>query len=543
MFESLDPGTTTTDSGVSIAYALYARTSTERQREQETIESQLAALRDDSRRKARHVVAEFIDDGVSGSFLNRPGLNALREGARTGQFKAVLFWDFDRLGRADIIEMLALRKELMNLGIPLIEARTGRDLAADDQYSELLFILDAWKANSERLQILERTSRGKRRAVSEGRFGGGVVPYGYSLENKRLVIDPEEAPIVQLIYKSCLEGASSTETAVRLNARGIVPKMTKTGQADRRRVTPSGRWTQAQVSTILKNKTYAGTLIWGRRTKKGYSGGEPIAVPCPPIVTPEQWLAARDAVQSRRRFKCARDETRYPLRGLIRCGRCGRTYVGITQKIHRYYRCSAVAHAELNGGRCQARSIRADQLEDQIWSQIEVLLAHPESVRNYMHGLKEALVPADPDRLESIAIAEHGLGKQTDQLVRELGMEESDYIRQGIRRRLTDIEEQLVSLARERDQLLTRTERLRTEERRAEDSVEVLRKVRTSLANPTREQRLSVLQALVSSISVTGSDLRREIVVTLRLEAGADVKAEQGHPGVELSMPLSATMR
>jgi len=121
MFESLDPGATTTDSGVSIAYALYARTSTERQREQETIESQLAALRDDSRRKVRHVVAEFIDDGVSGSFLNRPGLNALREGARTGQFKAVLFWDFDRLGRADIIEMLALRKELMNLGIPLIE--------------------------------------------------------------------------------------------------------------------------------------------------------------------------------------------------------------------------------------------------------------------------------------------------------------------------------------------------------------------------------------------------------------------------------------
>ena len=523
------------ESELDTGYALYARTSTERQRDQETIVSQLSALRQDCAQKHRRIVAEFIDDGVSGSFLDRPGLNALREAAKQGQIQSVLCWDLDRLGRAEIIEMLALRKELTNLSVPLIEARSGRDLAANDQYSELLFILDAWKANAERLQILERTSRGKRRAVAEGRFGGGVVPYGYSIENKRLVIDREEEHVVRLIYEWCLDGASATETAIRLNARAVPPKMTKTGQAERRRVTPSGLWSQAQITSILRNKTYAGTLLWGRRTKKGYSGGEPITVACPAIVTPEQWLAAREAVQSRRRFKCARDDLKYPLRGLIRCGVCGRTYVGLTQKTYRYYRCSAVSHPELRGGRCKARSIRADWLEDQIWAQIAALLAHPENVRRYMQGLKDASGPADPDRLESIAIAEHSLQKQSDQLVRELGTEDSNFIRQGIRRRLGEIESQLHAIDEERDALLSQVELRRGEEKRAETAVAVLRSLGVHAADPTREQRVKVMQSLVSRIDVDEGLLTRQMRVCLRLDNATNHTSEDT-PGVEVAL-------
>lgn len=519
-------------------YALYARTSTERQRDHETIASQVAALRDHCVRMGLEIVAEFVDDGISGTFLNRPGLNALREAARHGRFHAVLCWDLDRLGRAELIEMLALRKELTTLGVPLIEARSGRDLAANDQYSELLFILDAWKANSERIQILERTSRGKRRAVSEGRFGGGVVPYGYSVENRRLVVDEEEARIVRLIYDWSVEGVSASETAARLNARGVLPKMTKTGQADRRRVTPSGRWSQAQVTSILRNKTYAGTLVWGRRTQRGYSGGEPIAVACPAIVASEHWLTAREAVESRRRFKCARDEGKYPLRGLIRCGLCGRTYVGITNGNHRYYRCSAISHPELAGGRCTARSIRADWLEDHVWAQISSLLASPSNVRLYMQGGAAASKPLDPDRLESIGIAEQSLQKQADQLVHELGTEDSTFLRQRIRMRLAEIEQELVALQSERAEVLDRAEKLRREEKRAESAVQVLGALRDSLLDPSNEQRVTAMRSVVSSVAIEETASARIVRVTLRLISGAEAAGESVASGIHLDLPL-----
>jgi site-specific DNA recombinase len=534
------PSTSDPDAAAEPAagYALYARTSTERQRDQETIASQVAALRDHCVRTGREIVAEFVDDGISGTFLNRPGLNALREAARQGHFQAVLCWDLDRLGRAELIEMLALRKELTTLGVPLIEGRSGRDLAANDQYSELLFILDAWKANSERIQILERTSRGKRRAVSEGRWGGGVVPYGYSVENRRLVVDEEEARIVRLIYDWSVEGVSASETAARLNARGVVPKMTKTGQADRRRVTPSGRWSQAQVTSILRNRTYAGTLVWGRRTQKGYSGGEPITVECPAIVTSEQWLTAREAVESRRRFKCARDEGKYPLRGLIRCGLCGRTYVGITNRNHRYYRCSAISHPELLGGRCTAKSIRSDWLEEHVWAQIASLLANPHNVRRYIQSVAAASKPLDPDPLESIAIAEQSLQKQADQLVHELGTEDSTFVRQRIRTRLSEIEQELVALQSERAGLLDRAEELRREEQRAKVAVNVLEGLRDSLLDPSNEQRMTALRSLVSSIGIEETASARIVRVTLRLVSGAEAAQATVMSGIHVDLPV-----
>ena len=79
--------------------ALYARVSTELQEARGTIGSQLEALRTRATQDGHHVVAEFLDDGYSGTRLDRPGLDALRDGAEAGQFDLVLCLTPDRLAR------------------------------------------------------------------------------------------------------------------------------------------------------------------------------------------------------------------------------------------------------------------------------------------------------------------------------------------------------------------------------------------------------------------------------------------------------------
>lgn len=80
-------------------WAIDARTSSDLQRKNETISSQLDFLRAYAGRTGARVVAEHIDDGVSGTFLDRPGLNDLVEQAKKGLLRGVLVTDLDRLGR------------------------------------------------------------------------------------------------------------------------------------------------------------------------------------------------------------------------------------------------------------------------------------------------------------------------------------------------------------------------------------------------------------------------------------------------------------
>jgi DNA invertase Pin-like site-specific DNA recombinase len=112
-------------------------------------------------------------------------LNRLRVDAAVGKFDRVIVWSQDRLGRADLLQMMLLREELKSLSISLIEARTGRDVNADNDSSELIFVIDSWVASKERIALLDRTRGGKQKAVSKGRFGGTIQVAGRSDHDRR----------------------------------------------------------------------------------------------------------------------------------------------------------------------------------------------------------------------------------------------------------------------------------------------------------------------------------------------------------------------
>jgi site-specific DNA recombinase len=149
--------------------ALYLRVSTDTQRQLDTITSQRTSLEAVAEREGWTVVNIFEDNGVSGTTLDRPALSRLLESARAGDFEAVLVWSQDRLGRASVEDMLLWLGSFKTVGIPLIEATTMTDLTAGTGLAKLPYILKALMNEHERLAILERTSRGKREKVRQGR--------------------------------------------------------------------------------------------------------------------------------------------------------------------------------------------------------------------------------------------------------------------------------------------------------------------------------------------------------------------------------------
>jgi site-specific DNA recombinase len=158
--------------------ALYARVSSDRQKENHTIASQVAALMQFAETNGYLVPSEwqFQDDGYSGATLVRPGLEALRDLAAAGEIQTVLIYSPDRLSRKYAYQVL-LAEELARCGVELIFLRAPSGATAEDQ---LLVQFQGMIAEYERAQIAERSRRGKRHRAQQGSINVlSGAPYGY----------------------------------------------------------------------------------------------------------------------------------------------------------------------------------------------------------------------------------------------------------------------------------------------------------------------------------------------------------------------------
>jgi site-specific DNA recombinase len=159
--------------------AIYARVSSERQREEGTIESQVAGLRELAVGRGLALAEEliFCDEGISGATLTRPALERLRDRAAEGCFEVVICHCPDRLARRYAYQVLLL-EELERAGVEVMFARGGEHAGSPED--ELLRQFQGMIAEYERAQIRERTRRGK---VHRARQGSQAVlsaaPYGY----------------------------------------------------------------------------------------------------------------------------------------------------------------------------------------------------------------------------------------------------------------------------------------------------------------------------------------------------------------------------
>src|SRR5713226_9201833 len=238
--------------------AIYARVSSDRQKENHTIASQTAALIEYAQTHEYSVPPEWIfqDEGYSGAVLVRPGLEALRDLAAEGQIAAALIYSPDRLSRKYAYQVL-LSEELARCGVELIFLKSPAGATPEDQ---LLVQFQGMIAEYERAQIAERSRRGKRHKARQGVINVlSGAPYGYRYVRKTETsaayyeVIEAEAQVVRLVFEAYTQqGLSINAIARMLNQQQIPTRTAKT------------RWERSTVWGILRNPAYQGRACYGK---------------------------------------------------------------------------------------------------------------------------------------------------------------------------------------------------------------------------------------------------------------------------------------
>jgi site-specific DNA recombinase len=404
--------------------AVYARVSSERQARDNTIASQLHALRqrvhDDG--CAWNDDLCFVDDGCSGSTLLRPALERLRDAAANGLLERLYVQAPDRLARCHAYQIL-LVDELRRLGIEVVFLNRAIGSSAED---ELLLQVQGVIAEYERAKIQERNRRGKRHRAQHGAVSVfSTAPYGYRYVAKaagtpaRFEILPDEAAVVEQIFTWVAEARCSIrEACSRLKKQGVV---TRNGKRD---------WSTTTVRRLLRNPAYSGQAAYGKtrygerqprlRPQRGHaevprrpSVAQPrpreewLTVAVPAIVSSALFDAVAEQLHDNRRRHRARPPRVHLLQGLLVCQCCGyscylqsaRAAAGKTR--YGYYRCIGCDRHRGDDGRpiCQLPRLPQQPLEDAVWNDVHALLANPERIQaEYQRRAQEHSRALSPQR-------------------------------------------------------------------------------------------------------------------------------------------------
>ena len=212
----------------------------------------------------------------------------------------------------------------------------------------------------------------------------GMTPYGYTTDKDRyLIIDDKEAAIVKEIFELSLIGMGTNKIAIKLDSMGVPTRYSQLEGTRTTRNKKSGKlttinksdikWSGASIMHILKNTMYKG--LRGTQFKSN-----PEYYKCPVIIDEKLWQSAQDNLAKNRTFSGAKEIHNYLLKNVIRCGACGRNYVGRTRKKkkeHRYL-CSS---NRIKDHTCNNKSINIDRIEELVWGAITKTL--PEHVEEY----------------------------------------------------------------------------------------------------------------------------------------------------------------
>jgi len=446
--------------------AIYARVSSDKQKEEKTIASQTAALTEFAHEEGYDVPHEWVfeDEGFSGASLVRPGLERLRDLAAEGQLEAVLVYAPDRLSRKYAYQILLIEEFARN-GVETVFVKAPKSDTPEDQ---LLLQFQGMIAEYERAQILERSRRGKRHRARQGQVSVlSGAPYGYHYVRKTdetaayYQVIEAEAEVVRRVYQRY--------TVEHLSIGAIARLLNEQGVPTRKRVS---RWCRSMVWAILRNPAYKGTACFGKteirprqrvtrplRMRGGVADRnsanherprkEWIEIPVPAIVSGETFSLAQELLTSNKTHAPRRTIRPSICQGMVSCSKCGyalyRTSARTSARKIYYYRClGSDGWRYLNGAVCNNPPIREELLDQVIWNEIVKLLENPRLIEEELDRRLEAAQKASPTQ------------RRQESLQRDLAR-----VRKSMERLMTAYQEDLLSL----DELRSRMPDLRQRER------------------------------------------------------------------------------
>lgn len=218
-------------------------------------------------------VVEYVDDGYSGTNFNRPGFQRMMEDAKAGRIKSIVIKDFSRFGR-DYLEVgNYLEKILPVLGIRIISINDGFDSINSSGFTGGMSVALKNMLNAMYSKDLSRKVRSAMKThAKNGEYMPAFPKYGYikDPEDKHhLVIDPEAAEIVKLIFTMAADGKTKGQIAKYLNETHVLTcreYMCRKGiKMHRENEKEKKLWSVTTISDMLKNEVYLGKIIWNKK--------------------------------------------------------------------------------------------------------------------------------------------------------------------------------------------------------------------------------------------------------------------------------------
>ena len=478
--------------------ATYTRISTDEKHQPYSLDAQSHRLGAYAESQEDWQIVRRFTDQKSGVTLERPGLErALRE-ADAKRFDLLLVYRVDRLARsvrglAQIFERLDAAEVLFRSATEPFDTSTS----AGRMMVQMLGVF----AEFERATIVERIVAGMERKAARGEWTAGKVPFGYQYDEDRrfLEINPDEAPIVCLIFERYARRRVGAATLGKwLAGHGY---RTRQGKPFNFKI----------ILGILRNRVYIGEIFFR---------GTYHPSPHPPLVDPTLFQQVQEILDERSEDASLRrsNQSEYLLTGRVRCGNCGKRYLGAAAHgnggRYSYYVC--FSRQRYGRGSCQGDRLPADQLETAILNQLVALLERSDLVRESINAAIVKRQEDRPDRQGEIDHVDASIKRTDASLARYFNAFESGSLPESAcGERIAELNKQLSALRARHHELCLDQQDDPDPEPPTDDELAALQEyAREVVRDGDRPARKALLQALVSEIRVVS---RTEIYPTFSL--------------------------
>lgn len=298
----------------------YIRVSTAREEQATSIENQKRLLQEWASANG-HTLVRFYVDVTTGEYAYlRHALADMLEDIRSGVIEGVLCKNLSRSSR-DVLDMLALKRQMAESGACLLSVEEGYDSREDDD--EFLLVLYAAVAQRESRTTAGRVKITQMMKAREGKTNVPLPGFGYTVEDGKLKPDPKTAPVVRWMVQKYLEGWGLCKIARELNAQGIPTRRGRT-------------WSHSSVRAVLTNPAHLGHTVYNTTTRVRLASGQRKLVLRPedewiivknthePLLSVSEYEAVQAALAAR--TKTPSDcsfRPKYLGVSILRCGTCG----------------------------------------------------------------------------------------------------------------------------------------------------------------------------------------------------------------------------
>jgi len=387
---------------------IYIRVSSERQVKGYSLEGQRRYLIEYAERQGMKVLEVYVEEGKSGkSIEGRTAFQTMLDQIKAGNLKTdyVIVYKLSRFGRnaRDVLNSLEF---IMQYGVDLMCAEDGLD-SSTSMGKMMITILGA-VAELERENIIAQSLLGREEKAKTGGWNGGFAPYGYRLENGKLVAVEEEKLIVKSIFNMFLnKGMGYSTIACYLNRNGFTREPAPNAVNHK-----FNDWKAEQIKRILDNPLYTGKIAWGRRrTEKvlGTSNEYKLVKQSDFIIsenkTHEEFITEEDYQKIQHLRQLAKEKANgnhnirqdkaHLLSGIARCPQCDSSMnVDCNQWTNRdgtkketfTYVCSHYKRAR-GTNQCKRNGVSAKVLEKEVLEYTKKLLRNPK----FAHDIKEKI--------------------------------------------------------------------------------------------------------------------------------------------------------